>query len=80
METLEKIKQELNEINSSLETLKNKDIKVLEMKVDKKIKELIGIKNYYQKQQNADLSLIKELMREAKSLKQEILDQKKRGE
>ena len=38
---------------------------------------MIGIKNYYQKQQNGDLSLIKELMREAKSLKQEILDQKK---
>ena len=77
MEKLEKIKQELNEINSSLETLKSKDLKDQEMKVDKKIKELIGIKNYYQKQQNGDLSLIKELMREAKSLKQEILDQKK---
>ncbi len=72
MEKLEKIEQQLKEIENSLGQAKNEELKGLEIQVDKKIKELIGLKNYYQKQQNVDLMPLRQRLKDAKKLKSAI--------
>lgn len=72
MEKLEKIEQQLKEIENSLGQAKNEELKGLEIQVDKKIKELIGLKNYYQKQQNVDLMPLRQRLKDAKKLKSTI--------
>lgn len=72
MEKLEKIEQQLKEIENSLGQAKNEELKGLEIQVDKKIKELIGLKNYYQKQQNMDLMPLRQRLKDAKKLKSAI--------
>lgn len=76
MDELKKIEQELEEIEQKIEEGTQNEWEVLQNRISKRIKYLIGMKNYYQKQKGKDLNLIRGLIKKGKKLEQRIINKK----
>lgn len=72
MEKVEQIKQELEELENQINPENLWELKELQKQVEKKIRSLICTNNYYKKQQDKNLSLIKEVLNKAKKIEIEI--------
>lgn len=76
MDDLEKIEQELKKIENKLEKATLEELNELKKQVIKKLKHLTGIKNYLKKQKDNDLTLIRELYKNAKKIELQIAKKK----
>ena len=72
METLEQIKQELEELEIQINEASPLELKKLQKKLEKKIHSLMGINNYCRKQKNINLTLIREALKKAKNIELQI--------